>query len=191
MKIEDIFCNLPKIETHRLILRKMILEDAKDMFEYASDPEMVKYTIWDYHNSIEDSIRFLNSVIQKYEKKEVSEWGIVHKESKKLIGTCGYSCWYPVHACAEIAYALSKNYWNRGLMTEAVKEVIKFGFEKMVLNRIEARCAVKNIAPQRVLEKVGMTFEGIMREQMFAKGSYLNLRIYSILRKEYFGKGLI
>lgn len=185
MIIEDIFDTLPILETRRLILRKMTLEDALDMYEYASDPEVTKYVTWDYHRSIDDSIRFLKSTIQKYVNKEVSEWGIIYKESDKFIGTCGYLWWNPSLSHAEIGYALSRKYWNKGLMAEAVKEVIRYGFEKMILNRIEARCRVENIASQRVMEKVGMKFEGIMREVLFAKGFYYDLKVYSILKREY------
>ena len=188
MEIKDIFGNLPQLETERLILRKMTLDDAKNMFEYAADPEVTKYTLWDNHKSIEDSLGFLKMVIQKYENKEVSEWGVVYKENNKFIGTCGYGWWRPVHNRAEIGYAISRKYWGKGLTTEAVKEVIKFGFEKMQLNRIEGTCFVGNIASQRVLEKVGMTFEGIIREQLLGKGKYRDLRMYSILRKEYYKK---
>lgn len=188
MKIEEIFGDLPILETDRLILRKIKLSDTQDLFEYASDPEVARCVTWDYHKSIEDSINYLRSVIQKYRNKEISEWGIVYKENNKFIGTCGYLWWNTTHARAEIAYALARRYWNRGLMTEAVKQVIKFGFEKMMLNRIEARCMLENIASQRVLEKVGMFFEGVMREVIFVKGSYHDLRVYSILRREYYGK---
>lgn len=188
MEIQDIFGNLPQLETKRLILRKMTLADAQDIFEYASDPEETKYAEWHYHKSIEDSISFLKSVIQKYENKEVSEWGIILKENNKFIGTCAYLWWQPAHNRAEIGYALSRKYWGKGLMTEAIKEVIKFGFEQMQLNRIEGRCIVENFASQRVLEKVGMKFEGILREQLLVKGVYRNIKLYSILRKEYEGK---
>ena len=185
MKIEDIFNDLPILYTERLILRKMRLEDAEDLFEYASDPEVAKYVIWEPHKSVEDSINFLNSVITRYDKKEVSEWGLVHRENNKFIGTCGYVLWVPAHSLAEIAYALSREYWGKGLMTEAIKEVIRFGFEKMNLNRIYARCFVENIGSYKVLEKAGMKFEGILREQMFIKGRFQDMKIYSILRREY------
>lgn len=78
---------------------------------------------------------------------------------------------------------------GKGLVTEAVKEVIKHGFEKMNLNRIYARCFVENIGSQKVLEKVGMKFEGILREQLFIKGAFRDMKIYSILRKEYYEQG--
>ena len=188
MKIEEIFADLPRLETKCLILRKMTLDDAQDMFEYGADPEVTKYTLWDNHKSIEDSREFLKMAIRKYENNEVSEWGVVYKENNKFIGTCGYGWWRPVHNRAEIGYAISRKYWGKGLTTEAVKEVIKFGFDKMQLNRIEGTCFVGNIASQRVLEKVGMTFEGIIREQLLVKGKYRDLRMYSILRKEYYTK---
>ena len=185
MNIEDIFGDLPTLHTERLILRKMRLEDAEDLFEYTSDPEVAKYVTWEPHKSIEDSINFLNSVLTKYNKKEVSEWGIVYKENNKLIGTCGYGLWVPKHSLAEIAYAMGREYWGKGLMTEAIKEVIRFGFEKMDLNKIYARCFVENIGSYKVLEKAGMKFEGILREQMFIKGRFRDLKLYSILRREY------
>jgi ribosomal-protein-alanine N-acetyltransferase len=188
MEIKEIFSNLPQLETKRLILRKMTLADAQGIFEYASDPELTKYTEWDYHKSIEDSVNFLKSVIQKYENQEISEWGVILKEYNKFIGTCAYLWWQPAHNRTEIGYTLSRKYWGRGLMTEAVKEVMKFGFEQMELNRIEGRCFVENTASQRVLEKVGMKFEGILRAQLLVKGVYRNVKLYSILRKEYEGK---
>jgi len=185
MKIEEIFGNLPNLETKRLILRKVTPDDARDMFEYASDPEVTRYLTWEPHRSIEDSINYLKSVVQRYEKKEVSEWGIVYRENNKFIGTCGYMKLLPAHARAEMAYALSREYWNKGIMTEAVKEVIRFGFEEMKLNRIEATCMVRNVASQRVMEKCGMSFEGIIRDAMFCKGSYHDLKLYSILKREW------
>ena len=188
MKVEDIFSVFPSLETERLILRKMTLEDTQDIFEYASDLDITTYVTWEPHKSIADAISFINSMNQRYEKVGLSEWGLVYRENNKFIGTCGYMWWRPDHARAEIAYALSRKFWNQGLVTEAVKEIIKFGFEKMMLNRIEARCFLENIASEMVMQKVGMKFEGIQREGLFTKGKYHDLKVYSILRREYYGE---
>lgn len=184
-EISRVFGDLPTLETARLILRRMTLDDVTDVFEYARDPEVARYTTWEAHASIEDSRRFLEWVVQQYTEGQVGPWGVVHKGDRKLIGTCGYVWWLPRHARAEIAYAISRAYWNHGLTTEAVREVIDFGYVAMGLNRIEARCNLENIASERVMQKVGMTFEGILREQMFAKGEFQDLKLYTILRREY------
>jgi Acetyltransferases, including N-acetylases of ribosomal proteins len=184
MNGEDVFNNFPTLETERLILRKLRLEDAKDVFEYASDPEVSKYVTWEPHRSIEDSINLIKFTHEYYERKEGIIWGIVYKENNKVIGTCDIS---PVtkHFRAEIAYALSRDYWGKGIMTEAVKEVIRFGFERMNLNRIQAMCIPENIGSYRVMEKVGMKYEGLIREYMYIKGKFQDLKLYSILKREY------
>lgn len=180
------FKNFPILETPRLILRKISLEDAQDIFDYAKDPEVSKYVSWEPHKSIEDSIKFIEYMLNKYEKEGYGDWGIEYKENKKLIGTCGFIWWDRKNYKAEIGYVLSREYWNQGLMTEAVREVIKFGFERMFLNRIQARCKVENIASEKVMQKIGMKFEGILREDVFVKGRFWDMKLYSILRKEFY-----
>lgn len=184
-KIEDIFSQLPQLETARLILRKMTIEDAQDLYEYAKDPQVSKYTLWQPHKSMDESINFLKYVINNYEKHNVENWGMVHKQTDKFIGTCGYFLWEPEYSRAEIQYAMSDKYSGMGLMTEAVNEVIKFGFEKMRLNRISAKCMIENVASERVMQKTGMKFEGIMREGVFAKGKFYDLKVYAILRADW------
>ena len=186
MKLLDILADLPTIETERLLLRKITLNDASDMFEYASNPEVSEYTMWSTHVSIEDTKYFLKSLTKMYKKRELVDWGIVHKAEKKFIGTCGFVEWSMTHSRAEIGYALSARYWSEGYMSEAVNAIIEFGFREMLLNRVMGRCEVNNIASARVMEKVGMQFEGILRQQLFVKGKYWDLKIYSILREEFF-----
>jgi len=186
MNLLDILAHLPSIETERLLLRKITLNDASDMFEYASNPEVSEYTMWSTHTSIEDTKYFLQSLTKMYKRRELVDWGIVHKAEKKFIGTCGFVEWSMTHSRAEIGYALSRRYWGEGYMSEAVNAIIEFGFREMLLNRIIGRCEVNNIASARVMEKVGMQLEGILRQQLFVKGRYWDLKIYSILREEFF-----
>lgn len=81
---------------------------------------------------------------------------------------------------------MSQDYWGKGIMSEAAKEVISFGFHNLDLVRIQARCDVENIASARVMEKIGMTYEGTQRKVMFVKGRHRYLKMYSILRDEFF-----
>lgn len=183
--LKKVFSNLETIETDRLKLRRMMTRDANDIFEYASDPEVAKYVTWEHHRSVADSLHFVRMILNSYNRGDPAPWGIVFKENNKLIGTGGYHWWLIEHGRAEIGYAISSRYWNMGIMTEALECMIKFGFEKMLLNRIEARCYIKNTASERVLQKCGMKFEGIMRESMFVKNEFQDLKLYSILKSEY------
>jgi len=155
-RAEDVLKNLPTLETDRLILRKIILGDAEAVFDYTSDPEVTRYVIWDTHRTIEDSETFLRSVAERYE-----------------------------NARAEMGYVLSRQYWGQGLMPEAVRAMIAFGFEKMGLNRLEAHCITENTASARVMEKAGMLYEGTLRQREFIKGAYRDTKIYSILKSEF------
>lgn len=181
---------MPKLETERLILRRMDIGDSEDVFEYASDEEVSKYVAWDLHKSIDDSRRYLRLMMKKYRKFRIGDWGIVLKSNGKLIGSCGFVNWNCEHNCAEIGYVLSRKYWNSGIMTEAVKRVIKFGFEEMNLNRIEGYHMIENVASERVMQKAGMTFEGVIRERFLAKGSYHDVKLYSILKKDFYSRAI-
>ncbi|MDB5034788.1 MAG: GCN5-related N-acetyltransferase [Chlorobi bacterium] len=185
MRIEHVFGDLPPIPTERLLLRKLRLEDAADVFDYASDPEVSRYVVWDTHNSIEDSRGFLAATIEQYRNGHVSSWGIELRSTGRVIGTIGFVYWNIDHARTEIGYAMHRRDWGKGLMTEAVRGVIDFGFATMELNRIEARCEAVNTGSWRVMEKAGMTFEGILRQQMYVKGSYRDLKMYAILRRDW------
>ena len=167
------------------MLRRMRADDAADVFAYASDPQVARLVTWEAHASIEDSRRFLDALLQQYAAGAVAPWGVLQRGEGKIIGTCGFMWWRPRHARAEIAYAMGRRHWNRGVMTEAVRAVIRFGFERMGLNRIEARCLPENVGSERVMQKAGMAFEGILREHMFVKGRFDDLKLYSILRREY------
>ncbi len=177
--------DLPTIETDRLILRKMTLGDADAVFAYASDPEVTRYVIWDAHRTIEDSRAFLDLTARGYESGADPAWGIVYKGDHRFVGTCGFASLEPEHARAEIGYVISREYRGRGLASEAVRAMIRFGYERMNLNRIEARCIAENAASARVMQKAGMTYEGTLRQREFIKGAYRDMELYAILKSEY------
>lgn len=185
MKVSDVFDDLPAVETERLLLRKMTLDDAEDMFRYASDPEVTRYTTWEPHRSLEESRQFVQATVDAYGAGEVRNWGVVHKKDKRMIGTAGFIWWRTDSASAEVGYAMARDYWGRGLMTEAVKAIVRFGFEQMKLNRIAACCDAGNSASARVLEKVGMLCEGTLRDQIVADGEFSDMKLYAVLLREW------
>ena len=102
-----------------------------------------------------------------------------------MIGTCGFTRFDLRNNSAEIGYVLNPAYHDRGLATEAAHEVIKFGFEELGLHRIEARHIAGNDASHRVMQKLGMTPEGCLRESYYINGTYRTVTVCSILAKEF------
>lgn len=185
MNYEEIINNLPQLEADRLVLRKISINDAEDVFEIGSCQDVAQYVTWEAHKSIDDAKAFIKSADKFPEKKQLYPWVIVLKSENKVIGGCSFMNWQPEQSRAETGYMLSKKYWNKGYMTEALREVIKFGFEKMELNRIEALCNPENTASIKVLEKVGMKLEGLLRQYLFFKGKFWDFNIYSILKSQF------
>jgi ribosomal-protein-alanine N-acetyltransferase len=181
---ESIFRDLPELRTERLLLRKFTLDDAADMFEIASDPEVARLVPWDMARSINDTRQSLQSMVDSYRAGRVMPWAVVLVNTGKLIGSCGYYWWMVNHDRAEMGYVLARPYWNQGLMTEAGQAVIRFGFRVMGLHRVEARCLLDNSASEKVLLKLGMTFEGIQREALYAAGKYHTLKVFALLNPD-------
>ena len=185
MSLDQLLADLPALETDRLLLRKVRMEDAPDIFEYASDPNVPIYMPWEPHQSIQETYEYLERVMERYRQSRPGPWAIVHRRDAKMIGTCSFSKWEREDNRAEIGYVLNPRYWGQGYMSEAVRAIVAFGFRELGLNRIQARCDVPNVGSARVMEKAGMTFEGVLRQLLLVKGSYRDLKIYSILRSEW------
>jgi len=176
---------LPDLETDRLVLRMLSVNDAFDMYEYARNPEICKYVTWEAHDSVEDSMSYLSLVEERYKGGEYFDWGIVLKEIGKLVGTCGFVDIDKASSRGEIGYVLSKTHWGKGLMSEAVRKVCYHGFGFMELNRIEARVFPENTRSQSVLKKLGFQYEGTLHQQQLIKGKYQDLMMFSMLKSEF------
>ena len=184
-----IFKAYPTLETDRLKLRLFNENDAADLYEMCSDELVTKYLTFETYTSMEDAYLRLDFLKKEYEELLVPPvWAIEYKESGKLIGSINFLHVKEKHSYAEIGYLLHRGYWNKGIMTEALKEVLKFGFEIMGLNRIVIHCDFRNIGSYRVMEKNGLTYEGTLRQERFNKGEFIDLKVYSILKEEYFSK---
>ena len=188
MNPDELFSDLPTLETERLVLRKLHRKDVGDIYDYASEPEVARYMPWEYHRSLDDAAMFLRSQLDAYRRGQPASWGLVLKAEDRLVGAAGFGVWSLSNSKAEFGYVLGKRYWNQGLMTEAAEEIVRFGFEEMLLNRLQARAITDNIASWRVMEKIGMTYEGTERKSRFEKGRFVDFRLYAILRDEYFAR---
>ncbi|MEQ8820146.1 MAG: GNAT family protein [Sumerlaeia bacterium] len=190
--LDKFFTDLPCLEGERVCLRPLQLTDAEAVYAYGQDINVARYTSWPQHESIEDAKRFLHRVTESYRAGEPSPWGVCIKNSSdgRVIGTAGFLNWNRPHARAEIGFALDKSFWGQGFTTESVRLIIRFGFETMGLNRIEGLCMVANRSSARVMEKAGMTYEGILRSHQRVAitkedSRYQDMKIYSILRSDW------
>lgn len=184
-EILKIFKNPPILECDRVILRKMDRSFADDMFEYASNPAVTKYLTWDVHPNRRFSYNYLGYVNSRYRTGEFFDWAITMRDSGKMIGTCGFTRFNFSSYSAEIGFVLNSKYWGYSIAPEAARRVIRFGFDTLELHRIEARYMENNIQSRRVMEKSGMTFEGIYRDMMLVRGQFVSVGVCSILRSEF------
>ena len=181
-----LFSHIPTLETDRLILRGMRVSDAEDMYDYACRPSVTQYLTWNPHTDITETREYLTYVGQRYRTGDFYDWAVVDRESGRMIGTCGFTSFSCPHDSAEIGYVLNPSFQGRGLATEAVRRVLDFGFTELGLHRIEAHFMEGNHASRRLMERVGMTFEGYARESMRIKGRFCTVGTCAVLRHEYF-----
>jgi ribosomal-protein-alanine N-acetyltransferase len=175
---------VPEVETERLILRNMTSVNVDFILGHFSRNEINRY-------SSSDNITTLKEAQEYYEKYFAPtrstrfRLGLELKETSELIGTIGLHKWSKKDLCAELGYDLSQKYWGQGLMNEALEPIIRFGFERMKLNRIEATTNAENKRSIKLLEKNGFTREGVMRKKYYYKGKFQDDVMYSLLKDEW------
>jgi len=175
----------PNLETDRLILRNVDMEDIDFIYRLFSNEKVCEY-LYDEElfTNRNEAIAFIewNSIP---EEKGNNRWVIVTKDENKKIGTCGYDYWDRTNNIAEIGYDLWYEYWGQGYMSEALKSAIKSGFNNMNLNRINAYVALENVNSIKLLEKLGFINEGIYREKHLFRGKYYDHYSFSLLKKDW------
>lgn len=179
------FSHVPTLETERLIFRAVKRSDLNDIYEYSSNPKTSEFLLWEPHKTVEYTREFIELVISRYKSGEYNDWALVHKETDKMIGTCGFTRIDQQNSIVEIGYVISPKYWGQGLATEAATKIIEFAFEELQVNRIEAKFMFGNEASLAVMRNVGMKFEGYQRDAMFVKGKFRTIGVSSILKREY------
>lgn len=181
----ELFESLPRLHTERLTLRCAKMGDTADLYDICRDPAVARYVLWDAHTSPSITRNYIRFLQRQYRQGEPPTFVIVFEPEKKVVGTISFIWIQQENRSAEVGYSLHHHYWNRGIATEALKAILKYGFQELELNRIEAQHDVANPASGRVMEKAGMQREGILRERIYNKGKYVDVMLYSILRRDY------
>lgn len=152
------------IETQRLILRRFTVDDAEDMYHnWASDPEVARYMPWPVHSSVQVTKNLLTDWISRYEDGSYFNWVMEYKETGVAIGNISVVKLNENTEAADVGYCMSRTYWGQGLMPEALEAVMTYLFDVVGLNRVAASHDVNNPKSGRVMDKVGMRREGILR----------------------------
>ena len=184
-KLYRVFSHLPELLTDRLTLRKMMVIDAQDMYEYACRSDVTKYLTWNPHPDRAYTKEYLQYLGNRYAAGMFYDWAIVYEPDCKMVGSCGFTAFNCPSDSAEVGYVLNPDYWGKGIASEALGRVLRFGFEDLHLHRIEAKFMMGNDASRHVMERCGMTFEGYLREAMLVNGSYVTVGVCSILADEW------
>lgn len=178
------------IETERLRLRPFTMADVEPMYRnWASDCEVTKYLTWPTHDSEKVTEMVISDWISQYDNPTSYQWAIELKEGQELIGSIGVVKLDSDIAAVDIGYCMSKAWWGKEIMPEALRAVIAFFFEKVGMNRIAARHDRNNPKSGRVMEKAGMTYEGVQRMGGRNNQGIVDEVWYSIIRSEYRKRG--
>ncbi len=174
------------IQTDRLILREFEPEDWRPMMRYQSDPEFLRFYHWT-ERLPSDVQRFLRMFIDWQQERPRTRFqlAIVLREEGRMIGNCGIRMKEPAALEAELGYELDRACWGRGYASEAAGAIVDWAFRELHLHRVWASCIAENTASARVMERLGMTYEGRLRENDWIKGRWYDSLIYGILEHEW------
>lgn len=171
----------PVLETQRCMLRQYADTDAAGILELKQNEMVMKFLDVEKMQSLDEAHAFLKKVDELLQSNNGITWAICLKEETKFIGSIGLWRMIKEHHRAEIGYMLHPAYWNKGLMNEALKEVLRFGFEELKLHSIEANVNPANLSSIRLLQKNGFVQEAYFKENFYFRGQFLDSAIFSLV----------
>ncbi|HHV46451.1 MAG TPA: GNAT family N-acetyltransferase [Tissierellia bacterium] len=172
------------LETDRLIIRKFHISDVNDLYDYAKNPNVGPNAGWKPHKNRGETIAI---IIEFIKSDEV--WAIVEKRRNKVIGSIGLhkDRKRELRNAKMIGYVLSEDYWGKGYATEAVKRMLKYGFEELDLDLISVYHYPHNMRSRRVIEKCGFKYEGVLRKaSVLYDGTVYDDVCYSMTKEDYY-----
>jgi ribosomal-protein-alanine N-acetyltransferase len=184
----NLFSSFPLIQTECLYLRQITADDSEDLYNFYRDPNFFQYLDWEGPSSVEESTLLIDSWNQYFEEKKLISWGISFRKDCRLIGTIMFM---PTRGTFEdvprypltISYDLQKDFWNKGIMTEALKAVLDFIKENIRPHRIQAEVLSENTASLKLLKKLGFQEEGLLKHYLMHEvtKSFLNVVMLALL----------
>lgn len=175
------FNPFPIIETERLVLRRTTLEDANDYFALRSNAKAMKHICKPLQASVEETKTLICKINEMINFNEGISWAVCFKNQTKMIGSISFHRIEKDHYRAEIGYMLHPDYWKQGIISEAVKAIIDFGFNELKFHSIEAHIDPTNSGSEKVLQKNNFKKEAYFKENYFYNGQFLDTAVYSLV----------
>lgn len=174
-----------RLETDRLILRQFIINDAEAMFKnWTSDDEVTKYLAWPTHKTVEMSLDYINYCMKGYETLAFYQWGIEIKDTQELIGNISVVKVNEELDSLELGWVIGKDFWGKGYTAEAAKKMVDVLFDQVGANCIYALHDVNNPNSGRVMQKIGMKYEGTLRQSGKNNQGIVDSARYSLIKAE-------
>lgn len=185
MTIEEIFSDIPVLETEHYMLRGMTKDDAEEMFTFMSDKETMKFITPDPVESIAALKEKIRCQLKGFSERKEIPWVIISKSNGDIVGKFSLHKINMWHRKTEMGVVIRKAYQNRGVMTEILRKVLAFGFGPLDLNRIVGDIFAANPGSEKLLKRHGFRKEGIMRQTDFDGSEFHDTVVYSLLKAEY------
>ena len=179
------FTTFPVLTTERLILRELRRSDAADVLIFRGDPVVQKYDDPVIHTELEAQT-LIDELHNEYRDQRGISWAVTQSDLDVVLGIFSLHHWDQYHRRAEAGYGLAHAYWGHGIGSEALRAIVRFGFEQLNLNRIFARTIADNHESVRLLERLGFQHEGTFRQHSWEDdGTFHDSAMYGLLREEF------
>ncbi|MGN7477796.1 GNAT family N-acetyltransferase [Solibacillus silvestris] len=169
----------PALETERLILREITDKDVHQIYSIFSNDDVTEHYGLASFNQLQQAENLVENFSANFQNQRGVRWGIERKDEKGLIGTIGFNSWSPMHKRAEIGYDLHPDSWGAGYASEAVAEIVNYGFQQMLLNRIGAIVFIENNASIQLLLRQGFEKEGVLKKYMHQNGKAYDVTVFA------------
>lgn len=182
--LEVNFSPFPELITDRLILKSLTLADAEKILQLRSDPEVMKFINRPLTANITEAEDWVRLVLSNQQANNGITWGIFLKgQPLENIGNIGLWRIEKENYRAEVGYMMDPMHQGKGMMLEALKRVILYGFNDLGVHSIEAQIHPENIRSSKLLEKTGFTKEAYFKQNIFWNGGFEDTAVYSLLRQ--------
>lgn len=180
------FNPFPDLHTERLLLRRMVKDDAPILWRLRNTDDVMQYIDRTRQKDMEETEAFIRMVDEMIDGNKDINWVIALKEHpERMLGTIGYYRTQHEHYRGEIGYMLDPAYWRKGIMQEAVKTIVTYGFDSMGFHSISACINPDNEASRQLLLKTGFRKEAYFREDFFYQGKFKDTEVYGLLASEW------